>query len=190
MKNTIKDIHVAYGSRRPLFPCHAAPLGNGRRMLTVKGLRCRNRDLELELREQAAALKREFDRRRRAEAALLRIGRDEESIFDSLPDPIAILDDSHRIIRVNRAMARRLGAEPTGCIGQQCFRSVHGTAQPPSFCPHVLTLADGREHSAEVHEERLGGHFLVTTTPLRGSHGVVAGTLHVAREITERKRVE
>ena len=38
---------------------------------------------------------------------------------------------------------------------------------PPEFCPHAMTLADGQEHFAEVHEDRLGGDFLISTTPVQ-----------------------
>ena len=49
-------------------------------------------------------------------------------------------------------------------------------------------MADGKEHTAEVHEERLGGDFLVTTTPLLDEQGDIFGSVHVARDITERKK--
>jgi PAS domain S-box-containing protein len=107
-----------------------------------------------------------------------------------VPDLIAIMDDRHRIVRANRAMAERLGVTPHDCAGQECYLVVHGSDHPPGLCPHALTLADGLNHQAEVHEERLDGHFLVTTTPLLDERGAMIGSVHVARDITERKRVE
>jgi PAS domain S-box-containing protein len=124
------------------------------------------------------------------EDALLRAKLEWERTFDSVPDLIAILDGQHRIVRANRAMAERLGITPEQCIGQHCFSCVHGTSTPPGFCPHTLTLADGKQHVAEVHEERLGADFLVTTTPLLTEDGTMSGTVHVARDITERKQAE
>ncbi len=131
---------------------------------------------------------RDITERRRAEEAVARAKREWERTFDSMPDLIAILDPKHRIVRVNRAMAERLGSTPEQCIGRSCFEGVHGRDQPPNFCPHTLTLADGREHSAEVHEDRLGGDFLVTTTPIVDEQGQALGSVHVARDITERKK--
>jgi DNA-binding NtrC family response regulator len=52
------------------------------------------------------------------------------------------------------------------------------------------SCADGKEHVAEVHERRLGGDFLVSTTPLCDKQGRRTGTVHVARDITERKKME
>ena len=128
--------------------------------------------------------------RKQAEEELLRANNEWERTFDSVPDLIAILDTRHRIVRANLAMAQRLGVTPEQCAGLRCCESVHGSLEPPEFCPHTLTLSDGKEHVAELHEERLGGDFVVSTTPLRDEHGVLFGTVHVARDITERKRME
>jgi light-regulated signal transduction histidine kinase (bacteriophytochrome) len=51
-------------------------------------------------------------------------------------------------------------------------------------------MTDGREHILEVFEERLGGHFLVTTTPLCDAEGRLVGSIHMARDITAQKRSE
>jgi two-component system CheB/CheR fusion protein len=128
--------------------------------------------------------------RKEAEQALRRAKEAWERTFDSVPDLIAIMDNRHRIVRANRAMAERLGVTPEDCIGRLCYCSMHGAYGPPEFCPHAQTLADGREHVAEVHEKRLGSDFLVTTTPLLDEHGTMTGSVHVARDITERKRAE
>ena len=128
--------------------------------------------------------------RKQMEDELLRAKQEWERTFDSVPDLIAILDPQHRIIRANRQMARRLGLEPEGCVGLVCHECVHNLPAAPEICPHQRTVRDGREHIAEVYEERLGGHFLVSTTPLRDEHGAITGTVHVARDITERKQME
>ena len=122
-----------------------------------------------------------------AEPELLRVKQEWERTFDAMPDLIAILDDHHRILRTNKAMAQRLGLTPEQCVGKVCYRAVHGLDSAPDFCPHTLALADGREHVAEVHEDCLGGDFLVSTTPLVDEQGRSIGSVHVARDITGRK---
>ena len=105
--------------------------------------------------------------------------------FDAIPDMIAILDKDHKIKRVNKAMADRLGVTPKQCIGLQCFECVHGAKQPPEFCPHMKTLKDGKQHIEQVYEERLGGNLVVSTTPLRDAQGKVIGSVHIARVLTK-----
>ena len=80
-----------------------------------------------------------------------------ERTFNSVPDLIFILDLDYRIVRVNQSMAEKLGRSPEQCIGLLCYECVHGSKEPPPFCPHTVVLADGREHTVEVHEDRLGG---------------------------------
>ncbi len=125
-----------------------------------------------------------------ADEALLRAKEEWERTFDSVPDLIAILDDQHRVIRVNKAMADRLGASPSACLGQHCYEVVHGLEAPPAFCPHAKTLLDGLEHVEELHEGHLGGDFLVSTTPVIDARGQLIGSVHVARDITDRKKME
>ena len=136
------------------------------------------------------AVVQDITERHRTEEAL-RLAKEEwERTFQAVPDLIAVLDDKHRVVRTNQAMADRLHVQPDQCIGLYCYEHVHGTGCPPDFCPHTQTLRDGRAHTAEVHEPRLGGDFLVTTTPLFDSKGTLIGSVHVARDITERKRAE
>ena len=109
--------------------------------------------------------------------------------FDSVPDLIMILDDEHRIVRANKAIADRLGCTPRELVGLTCYEAIHGTQEPPEFCPHARLLADGLEHSAEVPGDRLKGHFLVSVTPLHNRDGAM-GSIHVARDITALKHSE
>ncbi len=127
---------------------------------------------------------------KKAEQELWQVKKDWERTFDSVPDFIALLDNQYRIVRANRAMAQQLGVTPEKAIGLFCYQCVHGLDNPPDFCPHAQTVKDGKEHTAEVHEPRLGGDFIVSTTPLRDEEGCIIGSVHVARNITERKKAE
>jgi PAS domain S-box-containing protein len=113
-----------------------------------------------------------------------------ERTFDAVPDLIAILDTDFRIMQVNKAMAARLGHRPEGCVGEICYRAVHGTETPPPFCPHRQTLNTHQEQRAEIFEESLGGDFIVSTSPIFNSANQLIGSVHVARDITERKQAE
>jgi PAS domain S-box-containing protein len=128
--------------------------------------------------------------RKRAEIAAVRAAEDWEQTFDAVPDLIAILDNEYRIVRANRAMAERLGTNPEKCIGKTCYSAVHETDGPPSACPQRQLLKDGLEHTAEVQEGILGGDFLVSVSPLYDSEGKLIRSVHVARDITERKQAE
>jgi PAS domain S-box-containing protein len=110
--------------------------------------------------------------------------------LDAIPDLICILDSGHKVRWMNAAMAKKLGVTQAEATGLVCYEAVHGTTCPPGHCPHRQLLQDEHEHTVEIHEERLGGDFLVTCTPLRDQGGQLVGSVHVARDITKRKRAE
>lgn len=110
--------------------------------------------------------------------------------FDAVPDLIMILDNRHRVVRANRAMAQRMGCAAEELIGQTCHQVVHHACTPPIFCPHARLLAGGGEHTVEVYDERLGGTFLVSVSPIHGPGGTIMGSVHVARDISQQKRAE
>lgn len=128
--------------------------------------------------------------RKKAENAAIHSKQEWEKTFDSVPDLIAIIDNQYRIVLANKAMTKKLEMTSESCVGLNCFKCMHGTSQPPIFCPHSLTIKDHKEHVVEIHDEYLGGDFLVSTTPLFDNDGQMIGSVHVARDITERKRAE
>jgi PAS domain S-box-containing protein len=165
-----------------------------------QGLRQYSLDLTLETRVYALELSFPHDlstariyaiditARKQAEAEVLRAKEEWELTFHTVPDLIAILDTDHHILRANRAMAAALGKMPEDLIGRPCYEVVHRQDTPPEFCPHSLLLQDWQEHSSEIQE--LDRHYFVTVTPLKDNQGRVAGSVHVARDITDRKRAE
>jgi PAS domain S-box-containing protein len=53
-----------------------------------------------------------------------------EQTFDALPDLIMILDRDYRIVKANRAMAKKLGRAQKDLVGHPCYKIVHGTKAP------------------------------------------------------------
>lgn len=111
-------------------------------------------------------------------------------VFDALPDLIAILDNNHKVVKINKAMANRLGVSPEEGVGLNCYEVVHHTDSPILNCPHSKLIEDGTEHTEEVQEDNLGGYFLVTASPILDAEGKVLGSVHIARDITQRREME
>jgi len=71
---------------------------------------------------------------------------------------VAMLDEHHKIIWLNDAMVTTLGAESREyCIGKLCYELVHGTNEPPDYCPHSKFLKDKQVHCVEVYLDKLQG---------------------------------
>ncbi len=113
-----------------------------------------------------------------------------EQIFDALPDLIAIIDVNHEIIRINKSMADRLEVESDDLVTNKCFSLIHGTDEPPDFCPHKELLEDMKSHANEFSIKSLQGDFIVSVSPIFDEYGHLKGSVHVAHDITRRKKME
>ena len=128
--------------------------------------------------------------RKQYEEALKR-ARDEWAMtFDTVPDLIAIIGPDYRISQINKSMADRIHMTKDQAIGKYCYEAVHGLYKAPAFCPHTKTCCSVKECMAEVYEPKLGGYFLISTTPIYDEKKGFMGSIHVARDITDRKRFE
>lgn len=113
-----------------------------------------------------------------------------EAIFDSIPDLVTVIDKHCNVVRANKAMTERLGKSEKKIVGLHCYESIHGMMNPHEGCPHVEMLKDGKGHVAELYEPLLDGVFLVSTTPVFDKNGEIMGSVHIARDITDRKQAE
>lgn len=121
---------------------------------------------------------------------LLKAKGDWQKTFDTVSDPIAIIGPNHRIMNMNRAMAERLGISQQEAVGRWCYELVHGSQEPPPFCPHQRMLDSGRPESECLSAKNLNGDFIVTVSPLLAKDGTIESSIHVMHDITELKRLE
>ena len=110
--------------------------------------------------------------------------------FNAIPDPIALIGLDMRLTRVNKAFAKQFGKRPEDILGEPCYRFICRKEEPGEKCPHLRTIRDGKTHSVDLHIEHLGGDYLITTAPLRDPHGVICGSVHITRDITDSKKAE
>ncbi|MGB9201037.1 histidine kinase dimerization/phosphoacceptor domain -containing protein [Methanobacterium sp.] len=110
-----------------------------------------------------------------------------ETIFDSIEVPMMLLDNNHRIIRINKSM-KNIAKIFDDVIGKKCYETIHGLCEPPEFCPHSKTIEKNVKHTEEVLFQ--DQYLLVTTSPFQDSEGQILGSAHIAQDITELKEAE
>ncbi len=113
-----------------------------------------------------------------------------QTTFDSISDMISIQDKEMRLIRVNKAYAAAIGVKPDELYGKKCHEIIHNTASAIDNCPHQETLKTGKTVTRDIFEPRLGAFFEVTTSPIFDNSGQLSGSVHIMRDITERKKSE
>ena len=128
--------------------------------------------------------------RKQVGEAVFNAKKDWERTFDAVPDLISIIDLSHTVIRVNKAMADRCGFKPDELIGRKCYDMIDGKSSSHSNCPHAKIILNGQVYNTKVEEKRLNGHFDVTVSPLFDGENQITAYVHVMRDITEWKLAE
>ena len=143
--------------------------------------------IERELKEVESRTKR-----RQAEALIVQSRKDWENIFQAVGHPTVILDPRHGIIDANKAVACASGLSRGELIGRKCHEIFHGmdSVSPPEGCPMEKMLASGHAETVDMEMEAFGGVFLVSCTPVLDGQGQVEKIIHIATDITARKRLE
>ena len=132
----------------------------------------------------------EIEQREIYDPALMPVMEEWEQTFDTIPDIIVVIDNHYRIKRANKALAVKLGLRREDITGSLCYKVIHGTEAPPVYCRHVKVIRKGKENIAEVYENKLKDHYIVSSTPICGPDGNVTGVVKVFREISARKKME
>jgi diguanylate cyclase (GGDEF)-like protein/PAS domain S-box-containing protein len=113
-----------------------------------------------------------------------------QATFDSIKDLVSIQDPEFRLVRVNKAYSDAFGQKPGDLVGRHCYEVVHGTSCPFDDCPHQRALQTRSAVSTEIFEPRLGIYLEVSCSPIIHEDGAVEGTVHIAKDITSRKKLE
>ncbi len=106
--------------------------------------------------------------------------------FDSIGDPILVHDQECRIVRANQALGDRLGVAWDSLVGRFMAEVFRRGASRWMQCPYC----EGAAGKGDEPDPSLGGHFLVSNSEFHAAGGKQLGTIHVLKDITERKRAE
>ncbi len=109
-------------------------------------------------------------------------------IFDAITDLIVVHDEIYRVLRVNRSMADFIGVRPSELIGVSMRALVamadNQSAAPCPFCRNGYDLADEYVHPV------LDRTYLVSTSRIHGAANEGMQTIHVLKDITDRREAE
>jgi len=125
---------------------------------------------------------------RKEDSEQLLMAKQWETTFDSVSDVIWHLDTSFRITRANLTTLKTLGIAPNEAIGKHCWQVVHQTESLHPDCPYYTVAKTGKSASRDIKIN--GNWFSVTLDPIYDSLGMVAGHVHVIRDINKQKLAE
>ena len=107
-------------------------------------------------------------------------------IFDSITDFIVVHDEQYHVLRVNRSLAEFIGVRPSELIGLDMRALISlspDTVQPCPFCRN-------ENGSDEYLHPSLERTYLVSTSRVHGALNEGLQTVHVLKDITDRREAE
>jgi len=117
----------------------------------------------------------------------LRSQRQWRNTFDSVHDIIVAHDAEFRIIKANQTLLEQLQKASADVIGSTCEAVLPHVLGEWTGCPYC---ARGNEEITEGADPCFGGFSTVSTSSYSEQAGKQKGTIHIVRDITERRSAE
>jgi two-component system NtrC family sensor kinase len=109
-------------------------------------------------------------------------------IFDAISDFIVVHDETDKVLRVNRSLAAMIGVAPGELVGVNMRALLALTNEGALYsCPFCRSLG---ENSDEFVHPALDRTYLVSTSRVHGASGESLQTIHVLKDITDRREAE
>ena len=136
------------------------------------------------------SIARDITERKKVEEALKNSEQEKAAILGGLKNgAVEYLDPQMRIIWVNEAVQKSLGLSVKEMQGKYCFELIEGLKAPCPGCTAVIACKTGKPQEGELVTPD-GKTWISCSNPLKDSMGQVIGVVHVAINITGRKRAE
>jgi PAS domain S-box-containing protein len=113
-----------------------------------------------------------------------------EHIFHAIGQPSLILAPDHSIIAANKAVLELTGKTLEQLRGCKCHEVFHQMPCAPAQCPLQTLMREGHVETTEMMVEAANKVFLVSCTPVFDPQGKIEKIIHIATDITHRKRIE
>jgi PAS domain S-box-containing protein len=125
-----------------------------------------------------------------AEETIKQAAQQWQETFDAIPDLVSIHDRDYNIVKVNKAFTKTFGMTAEQLVGKKCYEVFHKSKEPTLACPHQQTIETGQSTVEEIFEPSRNAYLDVSTAPIINASGEITGSVHIVRDITERKKVE
>ncbi|MDD5712515.1 MAG: PAS domain-containing protein [Smithellaceae bacterium] len=104
--------------------------------------------------------------------------------------PAFILDPDHGIVAVNKAFLQIIDHPEDEVLGRKCYEIMHSAdaSRPPRECPMEEMIAERPLRIREKEVQTRLGTFLVSCTPVLDQQGALKRVIHVANEISAKKK--
>lgn len=112
-----------------------------------------------------------------------------ENTFDSIADPIYIIDDVYRLKKINKSLSAYAMKSIKLPLDPQCYRYLFNQSSICPWCPVPNSLASGMPETVEA-SLFSSGTWQLQTFPFTDKQETRRGSINVLRDITLLKRMQ
>jgi two-component system NtrC family sensor kinase len=110
------------------------------------------------------------------------------AIFDAITDFIVVHDQADKVLRVNRSLAELIGVPPAELVGADMRSLLALTSDvAPYSCPFCRAMSDDADEFVHPVFDRT---YLVSTSRVHGASDEGLQTIHVLKDISDRREAE
>jgi PAS domain S-box-containing protein len=123
---------------------------------------------------------------------VLRSRREMEKTVNTLPDLVAVCDQSLRLLNVNQTFSERVGLPRGDVVGRKLgdFVSLDAISWISKLDLAGGSAGSTQSFTKDVDDAVLGGRFTITVSSLLGQDGEPLGSVVVARDVTPQAKLE
>ncbi|WP_457573281.1 diguanylate cyclase domain-containing protein [Desulfolithobacter sp.] len=120
-----------------------------------------------------------------------------QTVIDGAADSVMVIDMDYTVLLINATAARIMKVDSGEARGKKCYKLFHGSDVPCTDKRYPCPIQAVQESGSRVtlihnplHGNNINNTFEIEVTPLRDATGRIRGIIEVARDITDRLRIE
>lgn len=133
---------------------------------------------------------KDITERKLAEEKMRIAKEDWEMTFDSIDNPVIILDKNLQIRRHNKATREQLKSYSENIVNDYCYNVFSCANENCKKCPALLSIKNKKQYTAELDNTDLGKTFLTSASPIFSDEKSFEGVVFVLKDITQEKKLK
>lgn len=117
--------------------------------------------------------------------------REWEEVFNTVTDPMVIIDKDYNILKANKAVSKEFSVLTDQIINQKCYKIFHKYVGPIDCSCTTLKFSKDRVNaSQEICDNKAGKTYLIDIYPRYNKDGSLKYLVHIIKDVTEIRQAE
>lgn len=147
------------------------------------------RNINEQLTAEISVRKKAVEALQKSENKYRTLSKEFNTLLNGIPDNLLLLSSDLKIMWANKSAASVLGGGSSELRGQYCYSMCCNIISPCNNCPTMRSFASGKEETAEIatSQETV---WDIRAFPIKDETGKVISVIELARDITEKVKLE